>query len=54
MGWGTKVCLGDLDHMTKMAAPPVVGKNLQISSSSELVGQWQLKVVCSIWDAGPS
>ena len=54
MGWGTKVCLGDLGHMTKIAALPIYGKNLQKSSSSELVGQWQLNVVCSIWDAGPS
>ena len=25
---GTKVCINDQDHMTKMAATPIYGKNL--------------------------
>ena len=30
---GTKICLNGQDHMTKMAAMPVYGKNIKKSSS---------------------
>ena len=32
---GTKVCINGQGHMTKMAAMPIYGKNLKISSSPE-------------------
>ena len=32
---GTNVCSNDPDHMTKMAAMPIYGKNLKKSSSPE-------------------
>ena len=32
---GTKVCINGLDHMTKMAAMPIYGKNLKKTSSPE-------------------
>ena len=34
-GWGTKVCSLCVDHMTKVAAMPIYGKNLCKSSSQE-------------------
>ena len=33
---GSKVCINGTGHMTKMAATPIYGKNLQKSSSTEL------------------
>ena len=35
---GTKVCSNSPGHMTKMAAMPIYGKNLKISSSPEPKG----------------
>ena len=32
---GTKVCSNEFDHMTKMAAMPIYGKNLKTSSPLE-------------------
>ena len=41
----TKVCLG---NMTKMAAMPIYGKNVKMSSSPEPKGRWPWNMVCSI------
>ena len=35
---GTKICSNGPDHMTKMAAMPIYGKNLKKSSSPEPKG----------------
>ena len=32
---GTKVCINGLGHINKMAATPIYGKNLKMSSSSD-------------------
>ena len=37
---GTKVCINGPGHMTKMAAMPIYGKNLQKSSSPEPAGRF--------------
>ena len=52
-GGGTKVCMNGPGHMTKMAATPIYGKNLQ-KSSPELVGRFPQNLVCSIGDSSPS
>ena len=43
----------DAGHMTKMAAKPIYGKNLQ-KSSPELVDQFPWNLVCCILDSSPS
>ena len=45
---GTKVCSNDPDHMTRMAAMPIYGKNLKKSSSLEPKGRWPWNIVCII------
>ena len=50
---GTKVYSRGLGHMTKMAATPIYGKNLQ-KSSPEPKGQRPCGLVCSIGALGPS
>ena len=45
---GTKVCSNGPDHMTKMAAMPIYGKNLKKSSSLEPKGWCPWNLVCSI------
>ena len=47
-GGGTKVCSNGPGHMTKMAAMPLYGKNLNKSSSLEPKCQWPWKLVCNI------
>ena len=44
MGWGNESCSNDPGRMTKMAATPIYGKNIQNSSSPEPKGQgpWDL------------
>ena len=37
---GTKVCINDPGHMTKMAAMPIYGKNLKKNSSPEPAGRF--------------
>ena len=51
---GTKVCINGPGHMTKMAAMPIYGKNLEKSSSPEPVGRFPRNLVCSIGDSCPS
>ena len=51
---GTKVCSNDPGHMTKMAATPIYGNILQLSSSPEPKGQWYWGLVCIIWGLGPN
>ena len=51
---GTKFCSRHLGHMTKMAATPIYGKNIQKSSSPELAGRFSRNLVCSIGDSCPS
>ena len=48
MGWRTKVWSNSVEHMTKMAAMPICGKNLKKSSFLEPKGRWPWKLVCSI------
>ena len=43
-----KINTNELDHMTKMDAMPIYGKNLKKSSSSEPIDQWPWNLVCSI------
>ena len=43
-----KIYTNELGHMTNMAAMPIYGKNLKISSSLELIDQWPWNLVCSI------
>ena len=50
---GTKVCINDPGHMTKMAAMPMYGKNLKKSSSPEPAGRFPRNLVCSIGDSCP-
>ena len=45
--------LRHLGHMTKMAAVPIYGKNLQ-TSSPEPPGRFSRNLVCSIGDSSPS
>ena len=45
---GKKSCSNGLDHMTKMAAMPIYGKNLKKSSSPEPIERWLWNLVCSI------
>ena len=45
---GMKINTNELGHMTKVAAMPIYGKNLQISSSPEPIDQWPWNLVCSI------
>ena len=47
---GTKVCINGPGHMTKMAAMPIYGKNLQKSSSPEPANRFPRNLVCSIGD----
>ena len=42
---GTKVCINGPGHMTKMAAMPIYGKNLQKSSSPEPAGRFPRNLV---------
>ena len=51
---GTIFCSRHLGHMTKMAATPIYGKNLQKSSSPEPAGRFSRNLVCSIGDSSPS
>ena len=51
---GTKVYINGPGHMTKMAAMPIYGKNLKISSSPEPAGRFSRNLVCSIGDSCPS
>ena len=44
----TKDCSNGPGHMTKMAAMPIYGKNLQKSSPPESKGQWPWNLVCII------
>ena len=44
----TKPCSNGPGHLTKMAAMPIYGKNLQKSSSLEPKGWWPWNFVCSI------
>ena len=46
-GGGTNACSNDPDHMIKMAAMPIYGKNL-LKSSLELKLWWPWNLVCSI------
>ena len=46
--------LRHLGHMTKMAAMPIYGKNLQKSSSPEPPGRFSRNLVCNIGDSSPS
>ena len=50
---GTKVCINDPGHMTKMAAMPIYGKNLKQSSSPEPAGRFPRNLVCIIGDSSP-
>ena len=43
-----KIYLHDAGHMTKMAAMPIYGKNLQKSSSPEPAGQISRNLVCKL------
>ena len=45
---GTKVCIISPGHMTKMAALPIYGKNLKISSSLEPADRFQRKCIAAI------
>ena len=45
---GTKVCSNSPNHMTKMAAMSIYGKNLKKFSSPEPKGWWPWNLVCSI------
>ena len=45
---GTKVCSNGPDHMTKMAAMPIYGKNIKKSYSLEPNGRWPWNLVCCI------
>ena len=45
---GLKVWSNGLGHMTKVAAMPIYGKKLKISSSVEPKGRWSRKLVCII------
>ena len=45
---GKKSCSNGLGHMTNMAAMPIYGKNLKISSSPEPLDWWPWNLVCSI------
>ena len=45
---GKKNCLNGLDHMTKMVAMPIYGKNLKKSSSPEPIDWWPWNLLCSI------
>ena len=51
---GTKVCINGPGHMTKMAAKPIYGKNLEQSSSPEPADRFPQNLVCSIGDSSPS
>ena len=51
---GTKVCVNGLGYMTKMAAMPIYGKNLDKSSPPEPIARFQRNLVCSIGDSSPS
>ena len=42
MGWGNESLINGLDHMTKMTAKHIYGKNLKPK------GRWPWKLVCSI------
>ena len=44
----------DVGHMTKMAAKPMLGKTLQISSSLEPVDRFPQNLVFSIGESSPS
>ena len=48
MGLGKEVFSNGPGHMTKLAAMPIDGKNLNKSSSPEPKGQWPLILVCII------
>ena len=48
---GTKVCINGPGHMTKMAAMPLYGKNLKISSSPEPEVLWSWNLARSIGDS---
>ena len=48
---GKKVYINGPGHMTKMAARPIHGKNLQKSSSPEPAGRFSRNLVCSIGDS---
>ena len=48
---GTKVCINGPGYLTKMAAMPIYGKNLQKSSSPEPAGLFPRNLVCSIGDS---
>ena len=50
---GKKVCINGPGHMTKMAAIPIYGNNLKISSP-EPAGRFPGNMVCSIGDSCPS
>ena len=43
----------DACHRTKMAAKPIYGKN-PLKSYPGTSGPISMKLVCSIWDSGPS
>ena len=47
---GTKVYINGPGHMTKMAATPIYGTNLQ-KSSPEPAGRFSGNLVCSIGDS---
>ena len=46
--------LGRGNDITKMAATPIYGKNLQKYSSQEPAGRFSRNLVCSIGDSSPS
>ena len=54
MGRGDERLIGNLGHMTKMAATSIYGKTTQKSSSPEPVGRFPRNLVCSIGDFSPS
>ena len=43
-----KVCSNGPGHMTRMAAMPIYGKNVNKSSSPEAKDRWRWNLVCSI------
>ena len=47
-----KIYINSTGHMVKMAAMPIYGKTLEISSSLEPKDQWPWDLVCSIGDVG--
>ena len=54
MGWGNESLFGGLDHMTKMAATPIYGKNALKIFFSGTKGPITLGLGMPHWGLGPN